>query len=87
MKNLILSILLIGTIGCGTLGAHLNRDFTDGPQIKATPYMGVVCDVDTIKMMTETPWGFLAIPFLIVDVPVSAISDTVMLPFLLEKQN
>lgn len=40
MKYLaLLSFIVLS--GCGTVGSHFDRNFTDGPYSKATPYMGV----------------------------------------------
>jgi uncharacterized protein YceK len=69
MKRCLLLIPLVLT-GCGTLFAHgLARGWAPGGKIP--PYSGVKTDAEIFKTM----------PLVIVDFPLSAVADTLMLPF------
>jgi len=66
--------------GCGTVVNHTTDTMT-----RAGAYSGVRLDADTISYASQTnsegSYGVWMIPFLAIDMPISAVADTLLLPY------
>ena len=79
MKKITLLILIVLLSGCGSILSKLPRgEKADG---WGTPYSGVRCSSELISVSATTYKPLrLALPFAVVDLYLSAIVDTVLLP-------
>ncbi|OHE82672.1 MAG: hypothetical protein A2107_10185 [Verrucomicrobia bacterium GWF2_62_7] len=86
-KMLVLASLMMST-GCGTYVASQARNESDTyiftPGFPKGPYSGVRTDAGTVLAAVanpvEHPGYILFAPFVLADIPCSAIADTCMLP-------
>jgi uncharacterized protein YceK len=79
MRPLVTALLLASLSGCATL----NETFDDNARCGPRPYCGAATDVEYLQMLTDGKAGVLAafIPLVVIDLPLSVIGDTLVLPY------
>lgn len=78
-RTVVVTFLLLATGGCGTYLAKDNSGW-------GAPYAGTQCALGLPANLVERPL-YVFLPFAILDIPVSAIADTLVLPVDLLKKS
>lgn len=80
-------VLVASASGCGTV-LNIQREFATPTAPLPEFYGGVRFEYDFITTPQEPPFDvrFLFLPFILIDLPLSAVADTVTLPWVAVRQ-
>ncbi|MDH5180493.1 MAG: YceK/YidQ family lipoprotein [Gammaproteobacteria bacterium] len=85
LKNIVLAGLLLGlTAGCASIHAVSDKDKSAGPYA----YRGVQTDIALMGLSLCEGHGcvpLVVLPFALIDLPLSMVMDTILLPFTLTR--